>query len=444
MDLYRKTTGSIIDMVFMECNTSGTWTVTMGDTVNKAIDKLGTWNSYAVTFLMGKLIFNEAGTTTQTEDISARSISLNSLDELFINPSGKTLEVSEKVQVSKGELKVNGVLKMVRPEDDDEGEFILDGGILSGGGIIVAPYGFYHFSGDIKPGNSIGTLTINGDYYQDTAAKLIAETASTTSNDLLVINGGADIQGTLETIWTGGYIPAAKTKFGAIITASSGITGQFLHLITNITPTLLFKPAYDLPNQIYLVVERDYNNDKLIHYLTTNQRSIGSMLNSVGNTATGDLNTILTKIDSLTSYSQTANALDQLAPRGTEAQYAMAISATTFQGTNISDRLSELRQGVQGISTSGLSLRQGTKLVMLASADSDLRRIIPSNMNDRWGFFIKGDAVMGNQRDVSDYLGYDFTTAGITLGSDYRFTKNFVAGIMAGISNSRGTIDNYR
>jgi outer membrane autotransporter protein len=426
--------------------TSGNWTITLGDKINRTSDKLGTWNSYGVTFLMGDIVFNSTGsTTTQTENIKARSLTINNSDTVFKNPSGISAVIEEKAQITSGELNVNGTVKMARPADDDDPEdglFVLDGGILSGTGIIDAPYGFYHSSGTIKPGNSIGTLTLNGDYYQESQAKLQIEIASPASNDLLAINGSADLNGILETIWTGGYTPAIKTRFGTILTASSGITGRFSRLLTNITPTILFKPQYDIPAQVYLMVERDYINDNLLRYLTSNQKSIGSLLNSVGNNATGDLDTVLSKLDALPSYSQAAYALDQLAPRGSEAQYNMGISASTFQSNNIADRLSDLRYGVQGISVSGLSLRQGAAPVLLASAGSNLTHMIPSGMNDRWGFFIKGDAVMGNQKDTSDYLGYNFTTAGITLGSDYRFTKNFIAGVMVGMSSSQGNIDN--
>ena len=423
--------------------TSGTWTITMGDKVNREAGDLGTWNSYIVTLLMGELIFNNAGTTVQSQNMKARSLRLKNFNELFVNPSGLTVEVNEEVHVTDGEMNVNGLVRMSRLEDDEEGgQFYLDGGILSGTGIIDAPYGFYHSSGTIKPGNSIGTLTINGDYYQESQAKLQIEIASTTSNDLLAINGSADLQGILETIWTGGYTPAIKTKFGTILTASSGVTGRFSHLLTNITPTVIFKPQYDIPAQVYLMVERDYTNDNLLRYLTFNQKAIGSILNSVGNNATGDLDTVLSKLDALPAYSQAAYALDQLTPKGSEAQYDMGIAAATFQSGNIADRLSDLRYGVQGISLSGLSLRQGIKPVLLANAGSNLTGIIPPGMNDRWGLFIKGDAVMGNQKDTADYLGYNFTTAGITMGSDYRFTKNFVAGVMVGVSNSQGNIDN--
>ena len=91
-------------------------------------------------------------------------------------------------------------------------------------------------------------------------------------------------------------------------------TGGFSSLLTNITPTVLFKPKYDIANQVYLMVERDYANQNLLAYLTPNQRSVGLMLNSVGNNAAGDLNTVLGIIDGLSTYSKVAYALEQLTP----------------------------------------------------------------------------------------------------------------------------------
>ncbi|MCX5818130.1 MAG: autotransporter domain-containing protein [Proteobacteria bacterium] len=425
-------------------NTSGKWTVTMGDVVNNGV---GTWNSYKVTLLMGDIVFNSTeGTTTQTENIKARSLTIKQPDAVFKNPSGMSVVVEEQVQVTSGELNVNGAVTMSRPADDDDPEdgiFILDGGIVSGTGIIDAPYGFYHTGGTIKPGNSIGTLTINGDYYQGAQGKLLIEVASTTSNDLLAINGAADLNGILQTSWSGGYTPAIRTKFGTILTASSGITGQFTSLLTNITPTVLFKPKYDIPNQIYLMVERDYTNQNLLLYLTANQRAVGSMLNSVGNTATGDLDTVLHVIDDLPAY-----GLDQLAPRGSEAISGMGISGASFQTGNLSERLSDLRRGIRGLSFTGLYYRNTDFIangketpVLLASAGSDLTGMLPSGVNERWGFFVKGNIVSGDQKDSPDRTGYDFTSAGVTVGSDYRFTGNFIAGLMLGINTARANVD---
>jgi outer membrane autotransporter protein len=428
---------------------SGKWTVMMGDVVN---NEAGTWNSYKVTLLMGKIVMG-SGVVTQTANIKARSLTMLMADTVLINPAGLEMQFNEAVQVSAGELNVNGRVKMVRPdndEDPEDGIFVLDGGSVSGSGTIEAPYGFYHLSGTIKPGNSIGTLTIAGDYYQERQAKLLIEVASPTSNDVLAITGGAFLSGILETSWLGGATPAIGTVFGAFLTAAEGVTGQFSSLLTNITPTVVFKPRYDVPNQVYLVVQRDYVNEVLLPYLNTNQRAVGGMLNSVGNTATGDLNTVLAAIDAIPQYSQIPGVYDQLAPRGSEAIFRMGVSSTVFQAGNISDRLFDIRRGVKGASLDGTFIRNSDfiregrdKPVLVASAGPDLTGMLPSGADEKWGIFIKGNAVSGNQRDTPDQMGYKFTSAGMTFGMDYRFTNNLAAGLLVGYTGSRANVDDY-
>jgi outer membrane autotransporter protein len=416
----------------------GTWTITMVDQIN---NNAGTWNSYNVTLLMGDIVLTGDLPDTQDKDIKARSLTLANSNKTYTIPSGLKFQARDNVNVEEGSLVVNGDIT-----EDASGFGVavnIGGGVVSGTGSIAASRGFINSGGTIKPGNSIGTLTITGDYNQGHQGKLLIEIASTASNDLLAINGAADLSGILETSWSGGYIPAVKTKFGTILTASSGVTGQFSSLLTNITPTVLFKPKYDIPNQIYLMVERDYTNPHLIPYLNANQRAIASMLNSVGNSATGDLDTVLTALDALPAYGQTAYALDQLAPKGTEAQSGMGINGVSFQTGNLSERLSDLRQGIRGISLNGLYFKNGNgKPVMLASINPDLTGMLPTGVNERWGFFVKGNASYGNQKDRPDSTGYDFTNTGITIGSDYRFTKSLIAGLMFGLNTSRANVDN--
>ena len=127
----------------------------------------------------------------------------------------------------------------------------------------------------------------------------------------------------------------------------------------------------------------------------------------------------------------------------------MGINVSSFQSGNISERLSDLRSGIQGISLAGFSFKSGsfTKStretpIMLASAGFDPAGMLPSGMNERWGIFIKGNALYGDQKDTSDHTGYDFTGAGVTIGSDYRFTKSLIAGMMLGFNTSRANVDN--
>lgn len=331
-----------------------------------------------------------------------------------------------------------------------EGLLFLTSGASMGGTLTVNPgatvggygtLGRVINNGIVSPGGSIGTLNIIGNYTQGPGGTLNIKIASTTSNDLLAINGTANLSGNLKTLWSGGYVPEPQNKF-TILTASSGITGQFTSHLTNITPTVLFKSKYDIPNQVYLMVERDYTNQTLLPYLTANQMAVGSMLNSVGNTATGDLDTVLHAIDDLPAYEQTAYALGQLAPKGSDAQFGMGISGASFQTGNLSERLSDLRHGIRGMSLNGLYFKHGNeKPIMLADINPDLTGMLPSGVDERWGIFVKGNAVYGDQKDTPDATGYNFTSTGVTMGSDYRFTGNFIAGLMLGINTARANVD---
>ncbi|MCX5812255.1 MAG: autotransporter domain-containing protein [Proteobacteria bacterium] len=332
-----------------------------------------------------------------------------------------------------------------------EGLLFLSSGASLGGtltvnqGATVGGYGTFSKvvnNGIVSPGGSIGTLTLNSNYTQGPGGTLNIEIASTTSNDLLAINGTANLSGSLKTLWSGGYVPEPQNKF-IIITASSGITGQFTSHLTNITPTVLFKSKYDIPNQVYLMVERDYTNENLLPFLTANQMAVGSMLNSVRNATAGDLDTVLHTLDDLPTYGQAAYALDQLAPKGSDAQFGMGISSASFQTGNLSERLSDLRHGIRGMSLNGLYFKNGNGApIMLASINPDLAGMLPSGVDERWGFFVRGNAVYGNQKDTPDTTGYDFTNTGITMGSDYHFTNNFIAGLMLGLNTSRANVDN--
>gem|GEM_PF-2517770 len=336
-----------------------------------------------------------------------------------------------------GQATVSEGLLFLSSEASLGGTLTVNQGATAGG---YGTFGNVNNNGTVSPGGSIGTLIINGNYTQTVKGILHIE-MSGTNNDLLTVKGTANLGGKLKVRWSGGYVPEPHNTF-TILTASSGIIGKFHSHLTNITPTVLFKPKYNIPNQVYLMVERDYINENLLPYLTANQISIGSMLNSVRNTATGDLDTVLHTLDDLTTYGQAAFALGQLAPKGSDAQFGMGISSASFQAGSLSDRLSDLRHGIRGMSLNGLYFKNGNGTpIMLAGINPDLTGMLPAGTDERWGFFVKGNAAYGNQRDTPDATGYDFTNTGITMGSDYRFTKNFAGGLMLGLNTSRANVD---
>lgn len=54
----------------------------------------------------------------------------------------------------------------------------------------------------------------------------------------------------------------------------------------------------------------------------------------------------------------------------------------------------------------------------------------------RWGAWISGRIIFGEKDPTTNQVDYDFDTAGITFGLDYRFTEKFVAGIAVGYANT--------
>ncbi len=409
--------------------------------------------------LSGGLVF-DGGTLQLSADVtSARSVTVNPGGGIFdtggnvLTLTGVLSGTGNLVKAGTGNLILSGNGSGYTGQGSvSDGLLFLSAGATLGGTLTVNPAGVVGGygtlgsvtnNGTLSPGGAVGTLNINGNYNQGAAGKLIIEVASPAGSDLLSVNGTANLKGVLQTSWSGGYIPAPGTTFGTILTAAAGVQGQFSSLLTNITPTVVFKPKYDTANQVYLVVERDYSNENLLPFLTANQAAVGSMLNSVRNTATGDLSSVLAVIDALPTYGQTAGALDQLAPRGSEATAGMGISGASFQTGNLSERLSDLRHGIGGASLRGLYFKNWNgPPIMLADINPNPVNMLPSRGNERWGFFARGNAAYGDQKDRPDSTGYDFTGMGIIVGADYRFTGNFIAGLMVGLNNSRANVDN--
>ena len=116
-----------------------------------------------------------------------------------------------------------GITITLNGGDDGEGKLTITDLLLpsettltGNGGRVV---GNVTSSGHVSPGNSAGTLTIEGDYTQNSGGKLTIEIASAPADgsfDQLVVTGAADLDGTLE------------LNFSAFSTPDIGATYDFL------------------------------------------------------------------------------------------------------------------------------------------------------------------------------------------------------------------------
>ena len=148
------------------------------------------------------------------------------------------------------------------------------------------------------------------------------------------------------------------------------------------------------------------------------------------------------------------DTLNAISGKQSTAQQRTGVQFSGTQFTNIGARLAQLRQGMGGLSFSGLDLGVPTAngvgefLAMLGDMTgihglSGLTRLIGGSGGEdnsavtpsRWGFFLNGSLRRGSQ-DASIYeTGFDFRNNGITAGADYRLRDDVVVGLAYGHSN---------
>lgn len=169
--------------------------------------------------------------------------------------------------VNDGLLAVNGNLS-------NSATTVNANGTLGGTGTV----GQTTVNGTIAPGNSIGTLNVNGPYVQNAGSFYNVEVNAAGQSDLINVTGTATINGgTVRVIaGMGAYDP---TTVYTILTSSGARTGTFTGVTSNfafLDPTL----TYD-PNNVYLTLVRN-SIDFASVGITPNQISAGGGLAALG------------------------------------------------------------------------------------------------------------------------------------------------------------------
>jgi T5SS/PEP-CTERM-associated repeat protein len=145
-----------------------------------------------------------------------------------------------------------------------------DGAVIGSLGILRSRD---RFTGNVEnwgtaaPGNSTGTLTIEGDYTQMDTGRLEIELSSTMSFDKLAVTGQATLGGTLDIILLDGFMPSPSDSFEFLTAAS--FTGAFDNIMvrTAAGPAGMFEL---IPTPMGLILSNfqaaigltgDFNND---------------------------------------------------------------------------------------------------------------------------------------------------------------------------------------
>jgi hypothetical protein len=196
--------------------------------------------------------FNNAGTFTKSNGTTTDESYIDG----FFNNTG-TVQVNRgRLRFTSGYTQTAGTTRLSGGSltFDAYSPLNLQGGNLTGIGTITGNVN--NSGGQINPGNTIGTLTVAGDYSQTGTGTVNLELGSATSFDRLNITGAADLGGILKLNLTSGYTPTIGTKF-TVLTYSSATTKSFNTIQgIDISSTLAFAPTSTGNNLTLEVVDQ--------------------------------------------------------------------------------------------------------------------------------------------------------------------------------------------
>ncbi|HDS1674801.1 TPA: autotransporter domain-containing protein [Stenotrophomonas maltophilia] len=188
----------------------------------------------------GTLELNGSNTLTSAVDVQGGQFLLNgSLVSTALTTHGGVSTVSASGVLNNSNLTVDGGVVSFNGTQTGGTTTVGANGLLKGVGTL----GSTRVDGTIAPGNSIGTLTINGNYVQGASGVFAAELAPGGRSDQLHVTGTATLGGTLVALpEPGTYYLGEQFNF---IRADGGVSGQFARTdFSAFSPFLQFSLAY--------------------------------------------------------------------------------------------------------------------------------------------------------------------------------------------------------
>jgi autotransporter-associated beta strand protein len=348
----------------------------------------------------GRLVDNGTGTTTLSSIITGTGgLTKNGTGNLILTAvntySGATV-------VTGGKLTVNGsITSNVTVEST---------GTLGGSGLIN---GNITHTGTMAPGNSIGTLTINGSFTQSAGSTYQVEIDNTGQADRINVIGVPGTA-TLQSGTTVAVLPAAggygrSTRY-TILTATGGVIGTYGNVSLANSAFLVPSLSYDA-NNVFLTVDVRFANGGQ----TPNQLAVGYALDQAygSGSMSSDFANVLSAMTMLTPQ-QGAQALATLS-----GQSYTGFGTVAVQGAqSFMNAFSQQAGGGKG----------GGSIALAEACDV----ACDTTVGPRWGAWGGGVGAFGTVAGNYNAPGLTYNLGGFAAGLDYRFAQNAVAGVAVG------------
>ncbi|MFS8137311.1 MAG: autotransporter outer membrane beta-barrel domain-containing protein, partial [Thermomonas sp.] len=302
----------------------------------------------------------------------------------------------------------------------------------------------------LAPGNSIGTLTVNGNLNIAAGSIYRVEVDATGANDRVNVTGTATLAGGTVDVQASAGTYAANTSY-TILNAAGGRTGNFTGVTSNLaflTPTL----AYDA-NNVFLNLARNEVSFASVA-ITPNQIAASTALQNAGNT--GDMGAVQTALTGL-SAAQARAAYDAASGAGIVALRRAGAGFTASFGSQLQARL-----GAQANAANGFANSFTSRPVLLAANDhlSDLMAPVSDSAPQKFslnggasalssspdaarkGFWVRGYGGYGDTNADGNAASSRLRSSGLSVGFDTEMKDGARLGVAATGGTSRLSTDN--
>ena len=318
--------------------------------------------------------------------------------------------------ISAGRLSINGSIT---------GDVTVGaGGNLGGNGVIT---GSVTNNGIVAPGNSIGTLAVNGSFTQAAGGTYQVEVNAAGQSDRIAVTGAP---GTATLNGGTVAVQAASGNYGksttyTILSASGGVSGTYSNVTSNfafLTPSL----SYDA-DDVFLTLLLA-GNAFALGAQTPNQRAVGAVLDLSSGTATGDFATVLDALAGL-GTAQGPAALDALSGQ----QYAGFGTANVASGLLFMNAVGQQMSAARGATGGGI------RIALAQACDIACDGIEPRPWA-LWGSVLGGAGSVAGNGNAS---ALTYNAAGFATGVDYRTDPRFLLGLGLGYVKGSQWVDGF-
>ena len=304
----------------------------------------------------------------------------------------------------------------------------VSGGILKGVGTISKNV-VVNANGTVHPGNSIGTLTIEGDYTTLGTTEIEIDPNGTCSK--LIVNGSVTLGGELLIDVPTGFYPAGTSY--EIISAQTGLTGDFDFVTSHLNGSV-YKQVTSFPYQVFYIINSDHQSGIDTTGLRGNRLIVARYLNA-NSQLVGETFSLLHEL----SGKPLRDALDTISPARD------AITTTISQNTNFTlsnildsrnndDRVMRMigkeRDAAFLADNTDLEVDELTACSRAQVIDRlPKKRPLPRPKNH--SLWATGFGDLTHQKEQHQVPGFNSTSGGLLIGGDFTFGRTTLGAALA-------------